>query len=262
MAKKNARREELDRWAERRAMEKRGELGLGIEPISDIFDLAERQEVLLLRYPSDNDKLSAFITQKKGRHVMYINSNMNLGRQIYSTAHELKHLFFDDMTVNSVYICNPGENDTDKEEEITADLFAAHFLMPYDGVRKVFYQKFGRPRLIHEGHVLYLQHRFKVSYAAMLYRMLQCGIITPPIYGKLKKAGLNENAQYLERITAEFGYDTALLKPTQPVIPALLIYSLKENYEKNLVSFAKVEEVLSLWDKKPRDFAINYEYET
>ncbi|WP_420825497.1 hypothetical protein [Thermanaerosceptrum fracticalcis] len=36
---------------------------------------------------------------------MYINSNMNLGRQIYSTAHEFKHLFFDDMTVNSVYIC-------------------------------------------------------------------------------------------------------------------------------------------------------------
>lgn len=261
MAKNNSRREELDRWAERRAMEKRGELGLGIEPISDIFDLAERQDVLLLRYPSDNEKLSAFITQKQGRYVIYINSNMNLGRQIYSTAHELKHLFFD-MTVNSVFICNPGENNTENEEEIAADLFAAHFLMPYDGVRKVFAQKFGRPKIIHEGHVLYLQYRFKVSYAAMLYRMLQCEIITSPIYGKLKKTGLNENAEYLARITAEYGYDTALLKPTQPLIPELLIYSLKENYKKNLVSFAKVEEVLSLWNKKPQDFAINYEYET
>ncbi|MFZ5899571.1 MAG: ImmA/IrrE family metallo-endopeptidase [Bacillota bacterium] len=70
----------------------RRELGLGIEPVANIFDILERQGLIVIRYPVEAKGLSAFIARDGDDYVVFINTKMTLGRQIFSAVHELGRL--------------------------------------------------------------------------------------------------------------------------------------------------------------------------
>lgn len=255
------RKEEIRKLAEYEADRCRRELDLGIEPIADVFDIIERQKILLLRYPSESDNLSALIAKDEDDFSMiYINSNMPLGRQIFSVAHEYAHYKYhiDD---KSCWICQPGNPQSEDPEEIFADAFAGRFLLPPEGVKKVFFEMFGPSPSVTHFMVIRLQYAFKVSYAAMLYSLLKNKLIAPKVYGFLKKLGEPDQSHILDDYTRRLGYEPVLMMSTQPQIPNVLLHALQENYSNGKVSYKKVESILQNWHKSPKDYGIEYCYD-
>jgi len=247
------RRKELELIALERAGELRRSWGLGIEPVADIFDLIERKvkNVTVLRYPVPNPDLSAFVTVNEDDYLIYINTNMPYGHQVFSAAHELSHLLYDKKHLK-LLVCRPGE-DSEDEREVLADLFAGAFLLPAEGVRHAYYSLFGPRHRITYGTVMTLQGTFKVSYAAMLYALLKNGIIAPPVYGRLKKLGAKENAPQMRQIARMYGVEDLVVPPGNKVIPRSLILALNANYKEDRISFHKLGSVLAIWDKKPEE---------
>jgi len=253
------RRKELELLAQERASELRRSWGLGIEPIADIFELIERnfQNVIVLRYPTPNSDLSAFITVNRSDFLIYINTELTYGHQVFSAAHELSHLLYDTKALN-LLVCRPGENTVD-EIELLADLFAGNLLLPGEGVRHVYFSLFGPRHRVTYGTVMALQGTFKVSYAAMLFALFKNGIIAASVYGHLKKLGSKENVSQMQRVAKMYGVDD-LISPTRAkVIPKKLLLALNSNYKEERISFNKLSSVLALWDKKPEEMGFHYE---
>ncbi|OGC78430.1 MAG: hypothetical protein A2Z27_00310 [candidate division Zixibacteria bacterium RBG_16_50_21] len=168
---------------ERLAEEERRRLGLGDEPIRDIFALAELNGCRILRLPIPAaSKLSGafiFLEDKEAAFAL-INSADPPGRQAFTAAHEYCHYLkdrhegplIDDPDVFSdefVSLSHPREE--------FAQTFAACFLMPASKVRAIIEKEFGGRKLTYE-HVLYLKRYFGVSSAAMLRKVRGLGYIS------------------------------------------------------------------------------------
>ncbi|KKM11533.1 hypothetical protein SY88_07455 [Clostridiales bacterium PH28_bin88] len=255
-----AEKEEIREKASYEANRCRGELSLGSEPISDIFSMIERQNILLLRYPSKSNNLSALLAQDEdGLPLIYINTNMPLGRQVFSAAHEFAHYKYH-LKDKDLWICDPGNIQPEDREEIFADSFAGAFLLPPEGVRRVFYEMFRFTKKVDPYIVIRMQHVFNVSYGAMLYALYNCKIIDGRTYGNLRKLSHPDQAGELEKLTIGLGFEPVLMKPSGPVVPSRLLHALQKNYSEEKVSYNKVAAILAEWGKKPADYGIEYDY--
>lgn len=123
---------------EKKASEFRQSNGLSDRDCIRLKSLLHKLKVLTIFKPLD-DNLSGMAIKVKAspetvHRFILVNSNQSLGRQHFTICHELYHLYIqDDFTFQ---YCNPGRFDKkDRDiEEYKADLFAAYFLIPRDGV--------------------------------------------------------------------------------------------------------------------------------
>jgi Zn-dependent peptidase ImmA (M78 family) len=168
---------------ERLAEEERRRLGLGDEPIRDIFALSELNGCRILRLPIPSGaKLSGafiFLEDTEAAFAL-INSADTPGRQAFTAAHEYCHYLKDrhegplienpDVFIDEyVSLYHPREK--------FAQTFAACFLIPASKVRAIIEKEFGGRRLTFE-HVLYLKRYFGVSFAAMLRKVRELGFVS------------------------------------------------------------------------------------
>jgi Zn-dependent peptidase ImmA (M78 family)/transcriptional regulator with XRE-family HTH domain len=168
---------------ERLAEEERRRLGLGDEPIRDIFALAELNGCRILRLPIPAaSKLSGvfiFLEESEAAFAL-VNSADPPGRQAFTAAHEYCHYLKD--RHEGPLIDDPGVfrdefvSLSGPREEF-AQTFAACFLMPASKVRATIDREFGGRKLTYE-HVLYLKRYFGVSSTAMLRRVKGLGFIS------------------------------------------------------------------------------------
>lgn len=251
-----AEKEKTFQEARLHARQYRRELGLGDEPIADIFDLIERQGIILVRYPSPSEKLSAMIARESNDYLIFINSNMSLGHQIFSAAHELHHYRYDKDNLQ-VIACNPISEPKDPTELI-ANYFAGEFLMPEETVRAT-WKRFGKMERVLPLHVITMACTFRVSFSAMLYTLLRFKLIAGPVYGKLKKLSYPENVELLTKYFSHID-SVELIKTTQKELPKAFIEAANSNYANSLVSYKKLESLLLPWDKTPEDIGIEYNY--
>ncbi|MFR3992586.1 MAG: ImmA/IrrE family metallo-endopeptidase [Angelakisella sp.] len=97
-----------------KSQELRQHFGEDINSPTDIFALVTTIEKLtLVKYPM-SDNLSGMCIKADGSRVIAINSKMSLGRQRFSLAHELYHLYYDE---NMTAICSATMN-TGSETEL------------------------------------------------------------------------------------------------------------------------------------------------
>ena len=159
--------------AERMADEERRRLGLGNEPIRDVFALFELSGCRILRHPlPDDSKVSGVFVfvEEKGAAFALVNSAGPPGRQAFTAAHEYCHYLKD--RLESPVIDNP---DVFIDEYVSlyppreqfAQAFAARFLMPPTKVREIVERDI-RPHRISYDDVLFLKRYFGVSTRAML----------------------------------------------------------------------------------------------
>lgn len=111
-------------------------------------------------------------TPDKRFQFMLINSNSTRGRQHFTAAHELYHLFFDP---------NPVPHISSREEEKSsverdADLFASVLLMPRSGIVSEI-PPIEMSDGLSVGTLLRLEQLFSVSNEAMIYRLRSLRII-------------------------------------------------------------------------------------
>jgi len=169
--------------AERMADDERRRLGLGDEPVRNVFGLFESNGCRFLRLPMpDDSKVSGvfiFLEQKEAAFAL-VNSAQSLGRQVFCAAHEYGHYLKDrfggpvienpDMFIDDyVALYHPREQ--------FAQTFAARFLMPPGKVRELTEKNFRAQRLSFD-QTLYLKRYFGVNAAAMLRTLRGLGLIS------------------------------------------------------------------------------------
>ncbi len=220
--------------------------------LSDIFDILSETS-FLIRKPLDLEELSGFITYFEDHLIVYLNSNFTLGHERYTAAHELYHIIYNEdiLKREKVFI----DKDKYKEEEEKADVFAAEFLMPEDYVKEVFYKivNVDKDRL-KARHIVRMHNYFKVSYKAMLKRLVQLKLCSPKKYFDLIDIASLENKEKLQALTREEGFSIDLIVPSRVTyIPKEYLIYVKSNYENGKITYDELKETLAYIDLKPQD---------
>lgn len=186
------------RQGERVAEEERQRLGLGTAPIENLPELLE-SDGIRTRQISLAEEVSGFtMNDPKVGPFIVINAAHKAARKRYSLAHEYAHVLMDKQLLGVV----SRQSQHAELLEMRANSFAANFLMPEKGVRQ-FLASLGKERVtrtqaqIFDGEssvnvdvrsapnraiqlydVVQLASHFGVSRPAVLYRLLNLGIIT------------------------------------------------------------------------------------
>ncbi len=195
------------------------------------------ENVTVVKYPL-GEKISGACIKNKKSAVIAINSRMSIGRQRFSLAHELYHLYFDEEMSST--IC-PSKIGSGNKTEKSADQFASFLLIPqstlYEKIQEI--KGTGKSKLTIDD-VIRLEQYFGVSRHAMLFRLQEEGELVQSEAEEMQKGVINS--------AAKSGYDTALYKPT-PANEEMGTYGYyikkaEELLQSDLISEGKYEEWL------------------
>lgn len=178
--------------AERMAEQERRRLGLGSEPIRNIFSLVELNGLRLLRCPiSEELKISGvyiFVELKQAAFAL-INNSHTLGQQALTAAHEYSHYLkdrFDGPVIDNPDIFVDEYLSLYHPRERFAQKFAASFLLPKDKMQEIIEKDIGRARLDF-GDILYLKRYFGLSTLAMLRTLREMEYISQTRFKEYQK---------------------------------------------------------------------------
>lgn len=185
---------------ERQVAEFRTDNGLSTsEPIS-LKSLLLRLNILTIFRPLSESFSGMCLKDTSDHRFMLINSSRSRGRQHFTIAHELYHLYVEKQP--TPHKCNPGCNSKNPIEQ-SADMFASSLLMPEAGLCQLIPEKELNSKNISIATIIKLEHYFSVSRSALLYRLLNVGLINEITRSMLAGIAVKHSAKC-------FGYDTAL----------------------------------------------------
>jgi Zn-dependent peptidase ImmA (M78 family) len=165
-------------WAARQL---RRHFDLGGGALGDPYQVLD-EHVLIWRLPLGENLREApsgfFYNHPKAGFCIVVNSQMTLGRQVFTLAHELAHAYFHSQSAN-VVVSMPGG---DHSREKFADAFAGEFLVPGDELRRVSDEFASFGELANPAAVVHLQRHFGVSFATIRVRLLQEKLIDQAAY--------------------------------------------------------------------------------
>jgi Zn-dependent peptidase ImmA (M78 family)/transcriptional regulator with XRE-family HTH domain len=190
------------------ALEERRRLGLGSAPLGDLPALLEAQGIRtgLIAMPAGVSGL--MISDPSVGLFLVVNREHPSVRQRFSWCHEYAHLLLDRAQMGHV----SRESERTDLLEVRANVFAANFLMPEDGVRQfvatlgkgsasrlhadVFDESgvvpidsrtAGGSQDLQMYDVVKLSHHFEVSVLSALYRLLNLRLITDKQFEEMKQ---------------------------------------------------------------------------
>jgi len=169
------------------ANELRKRFGEDLSSPIDVFSILQAQENLTLVFYPFSDRISGMCVRgRSAEQLIAINSTRTLGRQRFTAAHELYHLFIQDEI--TTVICGSEIGGSRDEEEKNADCFASYFLAPNDALRSLIEKKIlksGRKSLTIED-IVRIEQYFHMSRQATLFRLVGDGWITPDFASTLR----------------------------------------------------------------------------
>jgi len=226
----------VDLW--KKALTLRKKLGKDAASPVDIFSMAHSVERLtIVLYPMGSN-LSGMCVKSRTCAVIAVNSSMSVGRQRFSLAHELYHLYYDDDYLTAICAKRLG---SEKAKENQADQFASYLLMPPDALADMINRtKKNKTDRLSVENLVRLEQYFGVSRQAILYRLIEDGEITQQEAESMRQ-GIIWSALSL-------GYDDTLYKPLpankQYMTYGFYIQQANEAFKKGLISSGKYEELL------------------
>jgi len=188
--------------AHRMAEQERRRLGLGDEPIRNIFTLVELNGLRLWKAPIPEglniSGIYIFIDLKQAAFA-WINSNLAPGQQALTAAHEYGHYIKDrvdgpiidntDIFIHDYLTLYPPR-------EQFAQKFAISFLMPKDKVKEIIDRDLGKTRLDLED-VLYLKRYFGISTLTMLQALRDMEYISQTRFKEYQKVDADSREKAL-----------------------------------------------------------------
>jgi Zn-dependent peptidase ImmA (M78 family) len=202
----------------------------------DIFTLAGQIEKLTVVFYPLGASISGMCIKDGELKLIAVNSSMSYGRQRFSMAHEMFHLYYDDAA--EFTIC-AKEFNPQSEKEKCADQFASYLLAPYKPLREAV------ERVCRGGHpgmpeIIALEQQFGMSHQAMIWRLISEKYLTR-----------GEQEQFINGVIQEarrLGFDDRLYRPAPEELRRRTYgYYLKQVDEmrrKDLVSPGKIDELL------------------
>jgi Zn-dependent peptidase ImmA (M78 family) len=225
--------------------------------LSDIFDILS-EAAFLIRKPLDIEELSGFTTYFEEQFIVYLNSNFTLGHERYTGAHELYHLIYNADILRKEKILLDDQKH--KEEDAKANIFASEFLMPEDYVKEVFYKIVNVDKdSVLPRHIIRMHNYFKVSYKAMLKRLIQLNLCSIDKYEELVDICSLENTEQLQSLTIREGYSIDLITPSKETyVSKEYIEFIKTNYERGNISYKNMKNSLEFIGLVPEKFGYEY----
>jgi len=223
------------------AVMQRKEFGEDASSPIDIFAVINNTEhITLLFYPISERISGCCIRIDEEDSLIVINSNMSYGRQRYTIAHEMYHLYFQNQFRK--VICGKDIESVKDAEEKNADAFASYFLAPYDAIKLYVHNELHKtekePLTLVD--VVKIEQYFGMSRQATLYRLLNDNYITLEFANTLKSNVI--------QTARELGFDDKLYLPApqekQFLTTGSYIKLAERLKAKNSVSQGKYEELL------------------
>lgn len=220
-----------------KAQELREQLGEDANSPVDIFSLVTQIEDLTLVFYPLGTNISGMCVRDEEIKLIAINSTMSYGRQRFSLAHELYHLYFDDSSCFSV--CSKMLNPKSDNEKC-ADQFASYFLAPYKSLLSEIRKKTLVQGTLSIKQVVELEQYYGMSHLAMFWRLVSEGYLSQDM--------LDDYSSGVISLARNLGYDDKLYKPTSPELQRRTyghyLQQVEELRKKDLVSSGKIDELL------------------
>lgn len=188
---------------EKEAISFRQKNGMGANDPIRLKSMLTNLDVITVYKPLGADFSGMALKVQNGddfTRFMLINSSHSLGKQHFTISHELYHLFIQ-KDFNSM-VCQTGRFDKKDKEEFNADYFAAVLLLPESGIKALIPDNELNKDKITLKTVLKIEHYYSCSRAALLYRLIELGIIT-----KSFSESFRTNIKYG---ALQHGYNTSL----------------------------------------------------
>lgn len=213
--------------------------GLGEAQAIDIFQVLWQLEgISVIRAPfGEGSKLSGLFARKESAVIVMLNSDRPLGHQRLAAAHEFYHLRYS--PGSSGRACIASRFQAKPVDELSADTFAAHLLMPANGIEYLVGKIGGADALVGRSAILRLEEYFGVDHAAVLWRLRQCGYL-----GGRSDRERFEGDMVKESASLAYGAHVHALQGDYEVL-SNIPDKVKSALNRNLISSGKADELLT-----------------
>ncbi len=172
----------------------------------DIFALVNSMENLTLTFYPMSKRISGICVKVGENTLVAINSLVTYGRQRFTMAHELCHLYFHKELNNSICLKDIDKAKDDKEYE--ADMFASYFLAPYESLQSFISESLGKSKgNIGLDDVVKIEQHYGLSRQATLNRLVSDGYMIKSETDGMRSGIINS--------AFKLGYDNKLYLPAQ-----------------------------------------------
>lgn len=220
--------------AELLAVRFRNKLHLPQDAPFPVREALEQLGILTVFRPLSEKSFGMSTKTGEGMCFMLISSNSTIGRQNYTIAHELYHLFFDDNP--HPHMC--GESGKTPTEQ-SADMFASNLLMPRVGLLAMLPEDYSSSKRFDIATVVKMEQKFQVSRQALLYRLKRLSIIDENKLQDLLLVPIRDVAQ-------RRGYDSSLYeKGNDGVVIGDYSSLATDLFEKGLISEGHYNELIN-----------------
>lgn len=182
--------------AELLAQKFRIDAGLGMSEPVNVKSLFRRFNILAIYRPLSQNSYGISI-KADGSMFMLINSNSTRGRQHFTVAHELVHLFYDENP--EPHVCNGKVFGVERD----ANRFASALLMPREGVLSYISENEMTNHCVDLATILKLEQLYGVSRMSLLLRLKDLGVIGESFIQEVAKKSVKGSA-------LAYGYDLSL----------------------------------------------------
>ncbi len=142
----------------------RNEWKIGIDPVHNIIQALEDQEIKVIEIEEEENLFDGMATLIDDKYaVIVVNKNFGIERKRFTLLHELGHLLLD------------LPNCDKKEEEKFCNRFAGEFLFPKSSIIREFGIKRDHISL---KELIEMQKKYGISISAIVYRLKDIGIIS------------------------------------------------------------------------------------
>ena len=118
----------------------------------DVQSLLIDQGILTVYTPMSENFSGMCLKYDESTNFILINSNMVMGRQNFTVAHELYHLFVQDPKYAKVHACDISNPNSPIERR--ANSFASYFLLPTAGVVDIMHRLDCTKKSINPAHII------------------------------------------------------------------------------------------------------------
>jgi Zn-dependent peptidase ImmA (M78 family) len=191
---------------------------------------------------------------RTGKPFVSINTSIAIDAQVFAAAHELYHIWFDpkqEVLYPSMLDENGEQGDQKSIPELKANRFAADFLVDEDLLSSEMKLYSIKPGQIDMKGILTLAHIFTVPYKTMVKRLFEINAINL----QERNVYLNIDKTTIEQLQRKYSIPIPEIDKRIAIDNLVELASLV--YEKKLITFEKLEYLLSLSNLKPEDIGIS-----
>lgn len=199
-----------------------------------VKEVLEQLGILTVFRPLSDGSYGMSIKTKDGMRFMLVSSNSTIGRQHFTIAHELYHLYYDENP--TPHMCGL---DGKSPLEQSADMFASNLLLPRVGLLAMLPESYSETKQLDIATIVKMEQKFQVSRQALLYRLKRLAIISENQLHELLSAPIRE-------VAMRRGFDTSVYEKGNDGLVIGDYKSLATDiFEKGLISEGHYNELLN-----------------